>query len=97
MFGYVKPFQPHLRVCELDTYKSLYCGLCRQLGASFGPFSRLTLSYDFVFLALLFTGLSEEGPQYGRCRCMANPLKKKACCLENEGLRFSAGCAMIMA
>ena len=97
MFGYVKPFQPYLRVCELDTYKSLYCGLCRQLGASFGPFSRLTLSYDVVFLALLFTGLSEEGPPYGRCRCKANPLKKKACCLENEGLRFSAGCAMIMA
>ena len=32
MFGYVKPCSAQLRVCEYETYKAVYCGLCKQLG-----------------------------------------------------------------
>ena len=97
LFGYVKPFKPDLRVCEFDTYKAFYCGLCHQLGSSFGPFSKLTLSYDFAFLSLLQMALDPADPLFSKCRCMANPLKIKVCCTENIAQRFSAGCAMIMA
>ena len=55
MFGYVKPYKPELRVRELEEYKAVYCGLCRELGQSFGLFARFTLSYDFAFLAMLKT------------------------------------------
>ena len=60
MFGYVKPYNPELRVRELEEYKAVYCGLCKQLGRSFGVFARFTLSYDFAFLAMLKTALDRE-------------------------------------
>ena len=49
----MRPLEGQLRVCELEAYKAVYCGLCRQLGQSFGLPARFTLSYDASFLALL--------------------------------------------
>ena len=54
MFGYIKPFQPELKVREAEDYKAIYCGLCKELGRSYGIFARMTLSYDFAFMAMLF-------------------------------------------
>lgn len=96
MFGYVKPFKPLLRVCEYDTYKAVYCGLCKQLSHSYGPFARLTLSYDFTFLALLDMAYREQAPAFKNENCLFNPLKKRPCCQRDEGLHFSASCAMLM-
>lgn len=96
VFGYVKPFQPELKIKEFDTYKAVYCGLCKQLGRSFGPFSRFTLSYDFAFLAMLDMALEEGCPTFKRERCFVNPLKKKFCCCENPSQDFSAAAAMVM-
>lgn len=96
MFGYVKPLKPELKICEYDTYKAVYCGLCRELGRSFGPFSRLTLSYDFTFLALLSMAVREEKPAFSKMRCFANPLKH---CMSSErsfSLDFAANSAMVM-
>ena len=95
MFGYVRPFKPELKICEYDTYKAVYCGLCRQLGHSFGPFARFTLSYDFTLLALISMSILPDKPEFQRQRCFANPLKK---CMSSQpcfGLDFSADCAMI--
>lgn len=50
LFGYIKPYKPEKKIIEFDTYKAIYCGLCKQLGRAFGPFARMTLSYDFAFL-----------------------------------------------
>lgn len=96
MFGYVKPFKPDLKIIEFDTYKSIYCGLCHELGSSFGPFSKFTLSYDFAFLSALLLSLEEESPSFCKERCIANPFTKKACMKENDCTRFSAACAMIL-
>ena len=60
MFGYIKPYKPELKVKEFDTYQAVYCGLCRQLGEAFGPFAKLTLSYDFTFLAMAAMALRED-------------------------------------
>lgn len=78
LFGYVKPFKPMLRVCEFDSYQAIYCGLCKQLSRSYGPFLRMTLSYDFAFLALLGLSVRPEPPVLERQNCLYNPLKKKA-------------------
>ena len=56
----MRPLEGQLRVCELEAYKAVYCGLCRQLGQSFGLPARFTLSYDASFLALLGLALAEE-------------------------------------
>lgn len=96
MFGYVKPCKAQLRICEYETYKAVYCGLCKQLGRQYGPFSRLTLSFDFTFLALLQMALDENPPVFSPGRCLLNPLKKQPCCQDNASLSFSADVAMIM-
>lgn len=96
VFGYVKPYRPELRVRELEEYKAVYCGLCKELGRSFGIFARFTLSYDFAFLAMLKTALDGEiCPETERCNCIAHPLCKRVRVKENAALAFAARGAMI--
>ena len=53
MLGYIRTSQGELRVREYEVYRALYCGLCKHMGKCTGQCSRMTLSYDFVFLAAL--------------------------------------------
>lgn len=96
MFGYIKPYQPELRVCELEAYKSVYCGLCRSMGKHTGCVSRLTLSYDFAFLAIVRMVIEDIKPEHKARRCMAHPLKKKMMCEDNEALAYSAAAAAVL-
>lgn len=96
MFGYIKPYKPEMKIKEFDTYKAVYCGLCKQLGKAYGPFARMTLSYDFTFLAMIANGLEEQCGGFRLEKCMVNPLKKKPCLISCDDLIFSASTAMIM-
>ena len=96
MFGYVRTFDSELKIGEFRAYKAIYCGLCKQLGRSFGLFARMTLSYDFTFLAALSMAVAEEEPAFEAQGCMCNPIKKTPCCLENKALCDAADCAMIL-
>lgn len=96
LFGYIKPYKPELKMMEFDTYKAVYCGLCKQLGRSFGPFARFTLNYDFAFLSLLSLGVAAECRGFVRQCCAANPLKKKPCLCQCDESLFSASAAMAM-
>lgn len=96
MFGYVRPAKGDLKIKEFELYRGIYCGLCKQLGRSFGPFARLTLSYDFAFLSLLHMSVNNEHVQIEKQCCFINPFKKKNCCLQNPSLQFSAAAAMVM-
>lgn len=96
MFGYVKPFKPHLRMCEYETYKAVYCGLCGQLGKSFGAAARMTLSYDFTFLCIVYYAAADIAPGFASGHCHVNPLKRATICGEDEVLRFGADTAIMM-
>ena len=96
MFGYIRPVEPQLRVCELNTYKAVYCGLCRQLGRSFGLLARFTLSYDTTFLALLGMGLGAGDPEMAPGRCPFHPLRKMPLCGGTPALAFSADMAALV-
>ena len=96
MFGYVTPFKPDLKIREYEAYKSIYCGLCREMGKQYGPFARLTLSYDFAFLAMFELAVKNKMPEFENCRCAVNPLKKKTCAKKCLELEFSSSMAMIM-
>lgn len=96
MFGYIKPFQPELKLNEYQAYKALYCGLCKQLSSAYGPFSRLTLSYDFVFLSMLALALSDDAPTFEKQGCFLNPLRKSPCCLPCPQQDYSAAIAMLL-
>ena len=96
LFGYIKPYKPEMKIIEFDTYKAIYCGLCKQLGRAFGPFARMTLSYDFAFLSLLSLGVTDSCPSFKRESCAANPMKKKPCLCACDDSRFAASAAMTM-
>jgi len=78
VFGYIKPAVPELKVKEYELYRAVYCGLCRAMGQRTTCVSRLSLSYDFVFLALIRMALSGESGRIEKHRCLAHPTKKRA-------------------
>lgn len=77
MLGYVRPNVEELRVREHQFYRALYCGLCKRMGKCTGQCSRMTLSYDFVFLAVLRLSLTGEGVTVKRERCFIHPLRRR--------------------
>ncbi len=76
MFGYLQVQKSELLVREFEAYKSVYCGLCKQMGRDYSFLSRFTLSYDCTFYAMLLMSINRtcKGFKDGRCAC--NPLKK---------------------
>ena len=90
MFGYVKPFIPNLRVKDYELYKSVYCGLCRSMGNHTGGVSRMTLSYDMTFFALVRLALSGEDYGIHRRRCAVHPIKKRPMMDDNDALAYTS-------
>lgn len=96
MYGYIRPHQPELRVRELDYYRAVYCGLCRTMGKCTGQCSRITLSYDFTYFALVRMALEGKDPILSRRRCFVHPLKKKTMEERDETLELCAYLSGIM-
>ena len=97
MFGYVRPQVPALRVREYEWYRAVYCGLCRAMGSVSGQGSRLMLSYDFTFLALVRLIVSEEEVQFAGHRCIAHPLHTRLMAEDHPALRYTAAAAAYLA
>ena len=53
MFGYIVADLGNLSEEEKKCYNKYYCGLCHALKKTNGNLGRLTLTYDFTFIALL--------------------------------------------
>lgn len=97
MFGYVKVYQPELKIGEFEQYRGLYCSLCRTLKKRYGFVAQMTLSYDMTFLLVLHMALGDECAGFGTGRCPYNPFKKHVCCHDSPSLEFSADAAMLLA
>jgi hypothetical protein len=80
VFGYIRIYKPQLRICEYETYRSVYCTLCRHLGRQMGIPSRLLLNYDYTFMTMLMIALGDGTPRFETGRCVINPLKKCGSC-----------------
>ena len=96
MFGYIKPYIPDLTVSEYELYKSVYCGLCRKIGKVSRASARLTLSYDYVFAALLFLAAVPDGAKQVKGRCPLHPLKKRCFLQGGEALDNTVTAYMIL-
>lgn len=96
MFGYVRICKPELKIKEYEAYKAVYCSLCRFLGKEYGVWARLTLNYDFTFLAMLNMAFTPGCDSVRRGRCFFNPLKKCNYCESTEALKMPAAAAMLM-
>lgn len=96
MFGYIKPYTPDLRVKEYELYRAVYCGLCHSLGKEVTCTSKLSLSYDFVFLALVRMALVGETGEIIKKRCVAHPTKKKSMVFNSGELDVSARLSAVL-
>ena len=96
MLGYVRPNAQELRLREYEYYRALYCGLCRRMGKCTGQCSRLSLSYDFVFLATLRMSLTGETPQPEKIRCLLHPFRKRKAVTESPTLDYCADASALL-
>lgn len=96
MLGYIRAHGPELRMRDYDRYRSLYCGLCRHMGKCTGQCSRLSLSYDFVFLAALRIALLEEKLQTKPRRCLLHPFQKRNTVVDCETLKYCAHASALL-
>ena len=96
MFGYVRANAAELRLREYECYRALYCGLCKSMGKCTGQCSRLSLSYDFVFLAAVRIALLGETVKAEKIRCLLHPFKKKQAVLKSEALAYCAHASALL-
>ncbi len=96
MFGYVRADTGELRVREYAYYRMAYCGLCKSIKHHISPFFTLTLSYDFVFLALVRMILSDTAGESTPRRCAANPFRKRPVMEDNPALSYAADASAIL-
>lgn len=86
MLGYIRPYPAELKLREYQYYRGVYCGVCRAMGRCTGHCSRMTLSYDLVFLALIRLALADGNPsreqpdrpiRFEKRRCLAHPIRRR--------------------
>ena len=94
MFGYVRPALDRLNQEQKDAYQSAYCGLCHALGKRHGWLARMTLQYDFTFLAIVLAAGEED--RLSCLRCPAHPFRKPRACLTGGRLDAAADQSMIL-
>lgn len=97
MFGYVRPLKPELLVREFSRYKSIYCGICKQIGHDYGQLPRLVLGYDLTMLAVLLLSLSDKQPPDDPAGCIINPLARRPIARGGPVLELCAGLTILMA
>lgn len=90
MFGYITPVKDELKVCELETFKNYYCGLCFAIKSNFGNIPRLTLTYDSTFFAVLLDGISSEELTINKKNCLKHPLTIKNYVINNKALEYAS-------
>ncbi len=96
VFGYIRPAAAELKVKEYELYRAVYCGLCEALGRNITCFSRLSLNYDLVFLAIVRMSLSGEKGRIERRRCIAHPMKKRAVLADAPHLDYCARLSSVL-
>lgn len=97
MFGLVRAYKPEMKFKEYETYKAVYCTLCKIIGKKYGVLSRLTLSYDMVFMILLGMSVEEDHVCYEVKRCTSNPLKKCTYCKgENKIIDYCSAVMLLL-
>lgn len=97
MYGYIRIHAPELKVREQEYYRAVYCGLCRTMGRCTGQCSRMTLSYDFTYFALVRMALTGKYPSLKAHRCPVHPLRKRPMAEPTEDLALCAYMSAILA
>lgn len=96
MFGYVRPNKAELLVREFTRYRSVYCGICKEIGRTYGQLPRIALTYDITMLGVFLISLMDETPNEKMEACILNPLLKKPFIYDNEAIRRCAALSVLL-
>lgn len=97
MFGYVRPNKGELLVREFSRFRSVYCGICKEIGRSYGQIPRVALTYDITMLGVLMISLSKDSPKEKMERCILNPIQKRPMLADHEILHYCAALSVLLA
>lgn len=96
MFGTVTANPAELEPEQKERYGAVYCGICREIRKRSSNLSRLGLSYDMAFLALLLMSLYEPEETGGPNACMLHPMKKRPW-VDNIYIQYAADMNVMLA
>ena len=96
MFGYVTASKCQLGDEDYGVFCSYYCGLCRAMGRECSQISRLTLSYDICFLALVLSAVFGDGNETAQFRCAVHPGKKRRYVRNDRAVDYAASVGTIL-
>ncbi len=96
VFGYIRAYKPYMRMYEYEIYKSVYCGICKDMDRRFGFVTRFTLSYDAAFLALMDMSVREKKLAVKNERCIAHPWKKSMCAVCGSDLSYASTVSVLL-
>lgn len=96
MFGYVTASLRELSKEQQRRYGAVYCGICRKIREQSGQLSRLGLSYDMAFLAVLLMSLYEPEEDSGKNSCALHPITRRDW-LDNDYIRYAADMNVVLA
>ena len=76
MFGYVIPDKQNMYIKDFNVFQGYYCGLCRALGKTGGPLTRLCTNYDVTFYSVLLHSIAGVEPKIESKFCALTCKKK---------------------
>lgn len=97
MFGYIRPQKPELLVREWTRYRSVYCGICKQISRAYGQLPRLAVNYDLTLLGVLLLSLTDNQPSDEPDSCILNPFVKKPIVHGGPVVELCAALAVMLA
>lgn len=95
LFGYVRIDKADMKVRDYETYKAVYCSLCKQLGKDYSFLTRFLLNYDCTFLALFIMANEDTCVTFKKGRCKFNPCKSCNYC-KSESAALSKSAALLV-
>ena len=95
MFGYVIPDKQNMYIKDFNVFQGYYCGLCRALGKTGGPLTRLCTNYDVTFYSVLLHSIAGVDPKIERKTCHINCKKKPMIEVDDLSLK-SADVAVLL-
>lgn len=96
MFGYVTVAKNQLSDEEYDRFRAYYCGVCKAMGRNASQLSRLGLSYDITFLAIVLSSVLGDGGEKCDEHCMVHLIKKSPCIKGDSYVDYAASVGVLL-
>lgn len=96
MFGYVTICKGALSEEAYNTFRAYYCGLCKTIGKRCSHLSRMGLSYDITFLAIMLSSVDKGETHMRDKRCMLHPTRRNICAENDRAIEYAADMGVIL-